>query len=107
MLVCKFAHIARNAAANRCRQNLFWHNSIENSIRFVRFVSVQHSAFMTHIHFKDTIAMDCASNIEIMIFIFVFICSTDGTESPILADPEAEGRSDKPKFKYGELVILG
>lgn len=51
--------------------------------------------------------MDCASNIEIMIFIFVFICSTDGTESPILADPEAEGRSDKPKFKYGELVILG
>ncbi|XP_055322360.1 protein pellino [Sitodiplosis mosellana] len=32
---------------------------------------------------------------------------TDGTESPILADPEAEGRSDKPKVKYGELVILG
>lgn len=52
-------------------------------------------------------SMHCASNIEIISIFFSFICSTDGTESPILADPEAEGRSDKPKVKYGELVILG
>lgn len=40
-------------------------------------------------------------------FLFFFIYSTDGTESPILAEPDADGRSDKPKVKYGELVILG
>lgn len=37
-----------------------------------------------------------------------FCCSTDGTESPILAEAEAEGHnSDKPRIRYGELVILG
>lgn len=46
------------------------------------------------------------NNIELII-VFIYFFSTDGTESPILADPEAEGRSDKPKLKYGELVILG
>lgn len=38
---------------------------------------------------------------------FAFYFSSDGTESPILADTETDGRSDKPKVKYGELVILG
>lgn len=40
-------------------------------------------------------------------FFFLFDFSTDGTESPLLAEPEADGRTDKPKMKYGELVILG
>lgn len=43
----------------------------------------------------------------LLYFFSLYINRTDGTESPILADPEAEGRSDKPKLKYGELVILG
>ena len=38
---------------------------------------------------------------------FSFSCRTDGTDSPLLAEPEADGRTDKPKVKYGELVILG
>lgn len=32
---------------------------------------------------------------------------TDGRESPILAESDADGHSDKPRSKYGELVILG
>lgn len=32
---------------------------------------------------------------------------TDGSESPILPDTETDGHSDKPRVKYGELVILG
>ncbi|CRK95437.1 CLUMA_CG008642, isoform A [Clunio marinus] len=32
---------------------------------------------------------------------------TDGRESPILAESDADGHSDKPRAKYGELVILG
>ncbi|KAH8417764.1 hypothetical protein KR222_005475 [Zaprionus bogoriensis] len=33
-------------------------------------------------------------------------CSTDGTESPILAEDGGDGH-DKPRLRYGELVILG
>lgn len=32
---------------------------------------------------------------------------TDGRESPILAESDADGNSDKSRCKYGELVILG
>ncbi|KAH8264544.1 hypothetical protein KR038_009749, partial [Drosophila bunnanda] len=35
-----------------------------------------------------------------------FPCSTDGTESPILAEDGGDGH-DKPRLRYGELVILG
>ncbi|XP_055923330.1 protein pellino isoform X1 [Eupeodes corollae] len=34
------------------------------------------------------------------------LLGTDGTESPILAEPDADGH-DKPRVVYGELVILG
>lgn len=37
----------------------------------------------------------------------LFFSRTDGSESPLLAEPEADGRTDKPRMKYGELVILG
>lgn len=36
-----------------------------------------------------------------------FLCRTDGQESPILAESDADAHSDKPRSKYGELVILG
>lgn len=32
---------------------------------------------------------------------------TDGRESPMLTESDADHNSDKPKVKYGELVILG
>ncbi|KAG4068755.1 hypothetical protein HA402_002446 [Bradysia odoriphaga] len=32
---------------------------------------------------------------------------SDGSESPILAETDADGHNDKPRIKYGELVILG
>ncbi|KAJ6637458.1 Protein pellino [Pseudolycoriella hygida] len=32
---------------------------------------------------------------------------SDGSESPILVETDADGHSDKPRIKYGELVILG
>jgi hypothetical protein len=38
---------------------------------------------------------------------FFFNFRTDGTESPILPESETDTMSDKPKIKYGELVILG
>lgn len=38
---------------------------------------------------------------------FVCFCRTDGRESPILAESDADAHSDKPRSKYGELVILG
>jgi hypothetical protein len=34
-------------------------------------------------------------------------CRTDGRESPILTESDADHNSDKPRVKYGELVILG
>jgi len=34
------------------------------------------------------------------------IYSTDGTESPILVEDGGDGH-DKPRLRYGELVILG
>lgn len=47
----------------------------------------------------------------LFVFVFVFFCGfscrSDGTESPLLPDTETDGRTDKPKAKYGELVILG
>lgn len=33
--------------------------------------------------------------------------STDGTESPILVETDGDAHNDKPRIKYGELVILG
>lgn len=42
----------------------------------------------------------------ILTSIFLFNYSTDGTESPILAEADADGH-DKPRVRYGELVILG
>lgn len=32
---------------------------------------------------------------------------TDGRESPVLTESDADHNSDKPRVKYGELVILG
>lgn len=40
-------------------------------------------------------------------WILFLYCRTDGTESPILGETDADAHSDKPKPKYGELVILG
>ena len=37
---------------------------------------------------------------------FFIIFSTDGSESPTLAESDADGH-EKPRVKYGELVILG
>jgi len=44
--------------------------------------------------------------IKYLIFNSIFTCSTDGTESPILAEDGGDGH-DKPRLRYGELVILG
>lgn len=44
----------------------------------------------------------------IIVFDYFFIFSSDGTESPNLAETETiDGLNDKPRIKYGELVILG
>lgn len=42
-----------------------------------------------------------------MIINFRHYCRTDGRESPVLTESEADHNSDKPRIKYGELVILG
>ena len=44
-------------------------------------------------------------NIEEFLF-FLILFSTDGSESPTLAESDADGH-EKPRVKYGELVILG
>lgn len=40
-------------------------------------------------------------------FSYWFYYSTDGTESPILVETDGDAHTDKPRIKYGELVILG
>ena len=45
-------------------------------------------------------------NIEEFLFFFLILFSTDGSESPTLAESDADGH-EKPRVKYGELVILG
>lgn len=37
----------------------------------------------------------------------LFVCRSDGTESPILEERDAASDKPKPLVKYGELVILG
>lgn len=43
----------------------------------------------------------------INVFFFHYYYRSDGSESPILAETDADGHIDKPRIKYGELVILG
>lgn len=63
-----------------------------------------------NLHIVTSHVLQTHANTIILIIIFIYLyfnCRTDGMESPILVEPEADGKTDKPKVKYGELVILG
>lgn len=57
--------------------------------------------------------LTAAFTAHLLIYLFLFfplslspfICRTDGTESPIITESDAD--TDKPRVRYGELVILG